>query len=138
MRISKSTKQTVKASTESYKKTSLIEVLDKLSEYHPDIAPEDDDKLDALLDKFFYWVEEYNDGDLGQYANPEGAFGKWLKKQYEDHASTTVKSSSYTRAEKHIKAAIDILAQSAKNDEVARDSIANLGVVMLDLRGSKD
>ena len=138
MRISKSTKTSVKASTESYKKTSLIEVLDKLSEYHPDIAPEDDDKLDALLDKFFYWVEEYNDGDLGQYANPKGAFGKWLKKQYEDHASTTVKSSSYTKAEKHIKAAIDILAQSAKNDEVARDSIANLGVVMLDLRGSKD
>lgn len=50
----------------------------------------------------------------------------------------SVTSNSYNEAQKHIKAAIDILAKSAKTDEVARDSIANLGVVMLDLRGSKD
>lgn len=138
MKISKSTKKTVNASTDSFKKDELVNVLDKLSVYHNDLAPEDDDTLDDLLDKFFYWVDEYNDGYLGQYDKPEGVFGKWLKKQYEDHASATVESSSYTKAEKHIKAAIDILAQSAKNDDVARDSIANLGVVMLDLRGSKD
>lgn len=46
-------------------------------------------------------------------------------------------STSTDKALQHIKAAIDILAQSARTDEVARDSIANLGVVMLDLKGNK-
>lgn len=34
-----------------------------------------------------------------------------------------------------IGAAIESLAQIAKDDEIAKDSIANLGVVMLDLKG---
>ena len=33
----------------------------------------------------------------------------------------------------HIKAAIDILGSIAKEDKIARDSIANLGVVYFDL-----
>ena len=34
----------------------------------------------------------------------------------------------------HIQSAIDCLGQIAKDDEVAKDSIANLGVVLLDLK----
>lgn len=44
-------------------------------------------------------------------------------------------STNNDKAIKHIKAAIDILASDAKTNEVARDSIANLGVVMFDLLG---
>lgn len=35
-----------------------------------------------------------------------------------------------------ISAAIESLAEVAKDDEIAKDSIANLGVVMLDLKGA--
>lgn len=34
-----------------------------------------------------------------------------------------------------ISAAIESLAEIAKDDQIAKDSIANLGVVMLDLKG---
>ena len=34
-----------------------------------------------------------------------------------------------------ISAAIESLAEIAKGDQIAKDSIANLGVVMLDLKG---
>ena len=34
-----------------------------------------------------------------------------------------------------ISAAIESLAEVARDDEIAKDSIANLGVVMLDLKG---
>ena len=34
-----------------------------------------------------------------------------------------------------ISAAVESLAEIAKDDELAKDSIANLGVVMLDLKG---
>lgn len=44
-------------------------------------------------------------------------------------------STNSDKAIQHIKAAIDILASDAKTNEVARDSIANLGVVMFDLLG---
>ena len=37
----------------------------------------------------------------------------------------------------HIKAAIDILGKSGNKDAVTKDSIANLGVVMFDLKSKK-
>ena len=43
-------------------------------------------------------------------------------------------STSTTKALKHIKAAIDILA--TEDSEVAKDSIANLATVMFDIKGS--
>ena len=45
--------------------------------------------------------------------------------------------TNYTKAQKHIKAAIDILATCGKEDIIAKDNIANLSVVMFDLMGSK-
>ena len=47
------------------------------------------------------------------------------------------KLSANEQALTHIKAAIDILGKSGNKDEVTKDTIANLGVVMLDLKGSK-
>ena len=41
----------------------------------------------------------------------------------------------YQNAVDLISAAIESLAEIAKEDEIAKDSIANLGVVMLDLKG---
>ena len=49
-----------------------------------------------------------------------------------------VKASTETdKALQHIKAAIDILGKSGSKDAVTKDSIANLGVVMLDLKSGK-
>ncbi len=41
----------------------------------------------------------------------------------------------YSNAISLISAAIESLAEIAKDDQIAKDSIANLGVVMLDLKG---
>lgn len=48
----------------------------------------------------------------------------------------TSNASNKGTAVQHIKAAIDILAKDAKKDEVKKDIIANLSVVMFDLMGS--
>lgn len=42
----------------------------------------------------------------------------------------------YESAIELISAAIESLAEIAKDDQIAKDSIANLGVVMLDLKGT--
>ena len=42
----------------------------------------------------------------------------------------------YANAIELISAAIESLAEIARDDQIAKDSIANLGVVMLDLKGS--
>lgn len=47
------------------------------------------------------------------------------------------KLSANDQALQHIKAAIDILGKSGDKDEVTKDSIANLGVVMFDLKSKK-
>lgn len=44
-----------------------------------------------------------------------------------------VTEMDYAEACDKIKCAIDILGKSAKSDVLARESIANLGVVLLDL-----
>ena len=48
-------------------------------------------------------------------------------------------ASRYDKAQKYIQSAIDILTEESLEsaDVVASESIANLSVVMLDLRGSK-
>lgn len=42
----------------------------------------------------------------------------------------------YARSLELISAAIESLAEIAKDDQIAKDSIANLGVVMLDLKSN--
>lgn len=51
-------------------------------------------------------------------------------------ATVDVCACKYDCAIELIQAAIESLAEIAKDDEIAKDSIANLGVVMLDLKGS--
>lgn len=46
-----------------------------------------------------------------------------------------VDDCKYADAVSLISAAIESLAEIAKDDQIAKDSIANLGVVMLDLKG---
>lgn len=53
-------------------------------------------------------------------------------------ACDSIKGSTDTdKALQHIRAAIDILGKSGNKDDVTKDSIANLGVVYLDLSGKK-
>lgn len=40
----------------------LFTLLNVLSEYHPDLEPLRLDSDEDLLYKYFYWVDEYNDG----------------------------------------------------------------------------
>lgn len=42
--------------------SELFDILNALSEYHHDVAPLRSDRKDDLLEKYFYWVDEYNDG----------------------------------------------------------------------------
>lgn len=44
-----------------------------------------------------------------------------------------ISKSSYDEAQKHIKCAIDALGKHAKDDVLAKESIANLSVVLFDL-----
>lgn len=50
-------------------------------------------------------------------------------------AALVVSDCKYQAAIDLISAAIESLAEIAKDDALAKDSIANLGVVMLDLKG---
>ena len=43
----------------------------------------------------------------------------------------------YAEAQDHIMEAIKALTEIAQDDEVAKDSLANLSVVLLDLQGNK-
>lgn len=47
-------------------------------------------------------------------------------------------STSTDKALQHIKAAIDILGKSGDKSDVTKDSIANLGVVMFDLKSNQE
>lgn len=44
-----------------------------------------------------------------------------------------VSKADYKEAQKHIKCAIDALGKQAKEDVLAKESIANLSVVLFDL-----
>lgn len=46
------------------------------------------------------------------------------------------KLSANDQALQHIKAAIDILGKSGMKDDVTKDSIANLGIVAMDIKSS--
>ena len=60
-------------------KKQLFRLVDELSEYHADIAPKSRDTIADLLEKYFYWVTEYNDGYSNELAYPnESEFNAWL------------------------------------------------------------
>ena len=83
----------------------------------------------------YYLIEDLYDG----FNLADGKFEDMGRPDSEDiDACGDVKASTSTdKALQHIKAAIDILGKSGNKDEITKDSIANLGVVMLDLKGDK-
>ena len=67
---------------------------------------------------------------------------KWINDGYTDidacdDVKASKKLSANDQALTHIKAAIDILGKSGNKDDITKDSIANLGVVMFDLQSKK-
>ena len=58
---------------------------------------------------------------------------KVMKSTQPKETEVQIKPTSYAEACKYIRSAIDILGKSAKDDVLAQESIANLGVVLLDL-----
>ena len=56
-----------------------------------------------------------------------------IKKTTSVKAAQAVTKPDYSEAQKHIKCAIEALGKDAKQDVLAKDSIANLSVVLFDL-----
>ena len=165
MRITKATKSSVKASKKPEDKflgTVVIEKRDDGRYYLEDfpVAPNDRcrymwknsvfhhiwDSLDAAISEI--------ESTLNVKVNPEQTFqGSKLTTFYLYGPKTSIMSntsddvdacgdikastSDTDKALQHIKAAIDILGKSGDKDEVTKDSIANLGVVMFDLKSKK-
>jgi hypothetical protein len=134
MRISKSTKTNVKASKRSIKADSLAG------------KPLSEEQVKKLWDKKALFIE-WSDGSGDSMCQDNGySLDEILKDMrkgglvYVDEeapvdACGDIKGSTETdKALKHIKAAIDILGKSGNKDAVTKDSIANLGVVMFDLK----
>lgn len=115
MRISKSTKTDVKASnsTSDYKQCLKDALVAKGGYKKSDVAEQSTATLES-------WAK-----DAGIDIDNVCACGD-------------IKGSTSTdKALQHIKAAIDILGKSGIKDDVTKDSIANLSVVMFDLKGEK-
>lgn len=55
-------------------------------------------------------------------------------KKGEANSSTQISKDRYTESVDYIKAAIDSLSRIASDDEIARDALADLSVVLLSLK----
>lgn len=122
MRISKSTKTSVKASKQTPDLKSMNE--DQLKELLTDVIDEREGYAeDDMSERAMYLDDLYMDIDN------ELASRKSIK--------SCNSSTSTDKALQHIKAAIDILGKSGDKDAVTKDSIANLGVVMFDLKSKQ-
>ena len=114
MRISKSTKTSVKASCNSGDYKQCLK--------------------DALVAKGGYKKSDVEDVSISTLES-------WCKDAGIDisvYGGKACNSSTDTdKALQHIKAAIDILGKSGNKDDVTKDSIANLAVVMMDLNSQK-
>ena len=65
-------------------KEELYRRVDEISEYHEDLTPRKKDTVFNLLEKYFYWVTEYNDGYSEELANPSASqFNAWLASKAE-------------------------------------------------------
>ena len=93
------------------------------------------DELRALKDKYPTLPDDNTDPRTAEHNRRSiDSFDSWCG----NFDLSSIKSSTDTdKALQHIKAAIDILGKSGMKDDVTKDSIANLGVVMFDLKGKK-
>ena len=89
---------------------------------------------DCIYDtQYAHWINEWDceqAEQLGDKAYTEYGeiFGMRIK--------ATKKLSANDQALQHIKAAIDVLGKSGQKDDVTKDSIANLSVVLFDIKAS--
>ena len=132
MRISKSTKTSVKASCASNNRPLTKEEVKKLWDKKALFIDFGDS--DAMCQDNGYTLDQtlkYMDQGYKVYIDACDDVSASKK------ISADKGLSSNEQALKHIKAAIDILGKSGKKDAVTKDSIANLGVVMFDLKAKK-
>ena len=127
MRISKSNKTSVKASTDNKALTKAeVEKLWDTKALYIDFGDSD-----AMCQDNGYTLDQilkYMDQGYNVYIDDDTPSVK---------ACGDVKASTSTdKALQHIKAAIDILGKSGNKDAVTKDSIANLATVMFDIKSS--
>lgn len=85
----------VKASTEEITLTSaeqkqlkdkLYQIVDAKAEYHEDLIPKKSMGLADLMELYFYWGDEYNDGYLGyDESTCEDKFDKYLLQEFKKY-----------------------------------------------------
>lgn len=154
MRISKSTKTSVQASGS----VRPFEVQDLATGKWSNISAENYRKAVEKLcgcsvepasnSKDADYLVQYQGSQSDKYKTRTGSYGqtKYFKKSCADGACDVdacgnVKASKRLSANEqaltHIRAAIDILGKSGQKDDITKDTIANLGIVMFDLKGDK-
>ena len=130
MRISKSTKTSVKASIDTdiakYKKA-----LEKKAAKKCIYENFGDAEVRKLRDKYSVYPDGNTDYATAQHNRDSiDSFENWCM-------NYVCASNSPDKALQHIAAAIDILGKSGRKDDVTKDSIANLATVMFDIKASK-
>lgn len=145
MRITKATKSSVKASKKVCASQERVVVYDKDGikvattgrDYDFIATIENDTDEEYCVEELGLCVPAHD--WVGLLADDEGyADLEYFKSLGGVKACGDIKASTSTdKALQHIKAAIDILGKSGDKDEVTKDSIANLGVVMFDLKSKK-
>ena len=95
------------------------------------------------LDQVYKFMDEgnkvYVDSDVeacGDVKCSTGGSNMRITKVSKD-VKASKQISANDQALQHIKAAIDILGKSGQKDDITKDSIANLGIVMFDLKGNQ-
>lgn len=133
MRISKSTKTSVKASrrviaNDCYLNTETGEKVtyDFLRKYW-DENKDSDPSLEEF-DSFDNWFKVSKENGYYKRCDEVEACGD---------VKASKKLSANDQAISYIKAAIDVLGKSGQKDDITKDSIANLATVMFDIQGDK-
>lgn len=151
MRISKSTKTDVKASRTAKEKflgTALLENRDdgKIHLYNFPVAPNDRCRYmwkNTMFPTTWNTIDEAINAiettlgvrvDREQIIHPTDASTELYLYGTNKAIMSTTMVSANDKALQHIKAAIDILGTSGDKSDVTKDSIANLSVVMFDLK----
>lgn len=123
------TRKNIKSSTSTVKASNKTSSLKSMS----------DDQLENLMIKVADELESYGEDDMSDRVLYLEDLCAAINKELDCRKSNKScnSSTSTDKALQHIKAAIDILGKSGKKDAVTKDSIANLGVVMFDLKSKK-
>ena len=69
-------------------KSMLHSTLNMFSEYHPGLEPDPDDTLDALVELYCYWGDEYNGGyirELDEEKEEDNRFAKYLAYEFKKY-----------------------------------------------------